>query len=187
MVGLVAFAAEKLLVIRPVHFLTGFLFLYGILGASWYANAQKYALRVTQGQLFSDSLRFFREVAALVPNAKPDTLVLYVCDPNINYRWRSMDAMAGFYLYDGVRIGTYSNASYLPNRVSYRFIPWLDAGADYGYDQVIMIGCTPDHLYVEETFPKSLLPEGVSDVPYNPFGRILPGFIPPERGRMLGY
>src|SRR6266496_790512 len=80
-ITLVTFMAEKLLVIRPVHFLTGFLFLYGILGASWYADAQKYALRVVQGQQFSDSLRFFREVSALVPNAKPDTLVLYRCDP----------------------------------------------------------------------------------------------------------
>jgi len=57
----------------------------------------------------------------------------------------------------------------------------LDAGADYGYDQIIVIGCTPDDLYIEATFPKILLPEGVNDVPYNPFGRILPGFIPPER------
>ena len=142
---------------------------------------------MAQGQQFSDSVRFFREVAALVPNAKPDTLVLYLCDPSINYRWRSMDAMAGFYLYDGVRVGTYTQAAYLPDKVSYSFLASLDAGADYGYDQVIVIGCTPDHLYVEETFPKSLLPEGVSDVPYNPFARILPGFIPPERGRMLGY
>jgi hypothetical protein len=205
LVGLVAFVAEKLLVIRPVHFLTGFLFLYGLLGAwpvhfltgflflygllgaSWYIDAQRYALRVVQGKQFSDSVRFFREVAALVPNAKPDTLVLYLCDPNINYGWRSMDAMAGFYLYDGVRIGTYSQATYMPDKVSYSFLAALDPGADYDYDQVIVIGCKPDHLYVAATFPKSLLPEGVRDVPYNPFARIINGFIPPQRGQILGY
>ena len=95
--------------------------------------------------------------------------------------------MAGFALYDGVRIGTYSQATYLPDKVSYSFLASLDAGADYPYDQVIVIGCTPDHLYIEDTFPKSLLPEGVSDVPYHPFERIIPGFVPPERGQMLGY
>jgi hypothetical protein len=183
--GFAALALERLLSVRLGHLLTGFLFLYGITGASWYYQAQMYAL--AEGSQFDTSLRFFRELVALVPNTKEDTLILYDCNREVKYQWRLIDSMAGIYLYDGVRIGVPEQISWLPDKLNYEFIDWLDAGASYDYNQLIIIGCATNHLYVKNSFPARFLPVGVKAVDYNPFMRIVNDFIPPERGRILGY
>ncbi len=140
------------------------------------------------GPQWDTTLRFFREVVALVPNAQPDTLILYDCDAPDAYQWRRIDAMAAIYLYDeGMRIGVPEQITWLPDQAVYQFIEWLDPASSYGYDQLVVIGCANGHLYVMDTFPPHLLPDGVGQVAYNPFARILNGFIPPERGRILGY
>jgi hypothetical protein len=184
-VGLLALAVGRFLIYRPVNLLLGFVFFYGIVGASWYYQAQMYA--VSSDQSFDVSLRLFREIVALVPNAKADTLILYDCNVKDSYQWRLIDSIAGIYLYDKVNIASIDQITWLPDRINYHFIDWLSPPLSYNYNQLILIGCRNNHLYIADSFPARFLPTGVEEVEYNPFARIINGFIPPERGNILGY
>jgi hypothetical protein len=57
--------------------------------------------------------------------------------------------------------------------------------AYYPYDQVVMMGCDGERIYILTKIPVHLLPDDSDHGSYNPYQRVIPSFIVPEKSRIL--
>ncbi|MCS6837121.1 MAG: hypothetical protein NZ750_14025 [Anaerolineae bacterium] len=189
LLALLARLLAKPLNLRPVALVGGALVVAVAAQFHWVAESR-----------WSNDLRsngdLVRLLAALVPNAQPDTLIYYACENGLYPKNRGARSLANLspFLYgqgSNIYIGVAGEVMD-ENPVKWRnLVPRAD-GVDfdetwiigdeqrYRYEQVVAIDCEGYRLFVAANFPTAYLPSNADVSAYHPFPRLRDGWLTPQ-------
>jgi hypothetical protein len=185
--GLAAWGLRRLAVAPLGVSLFAFTIVFFTLGAHWYHEHQIAA----QGESadFSQHRQLFQEILARVPNVAEGTLLVYDCPREADpvYTLRAADPYGIRYLYRDrgtirATLGVYFQADRVVDADSYSTLLGPPLPTEYGYDEVIGLRCTEDGIDILDELPEEWGGEAAA---YDPYARIVNGFIQPEQARIL--
>ena len=184
-IGLLGHALNHALGIRIQATLITSVILFSLLGMSWYTTAQN----TVHDRRFDKSLQFFHDFFALVPRVEDHSLIVFDCsDDAFYYEWVRIDDLAVRYFYNPtIHASPMKYVEWTPDKVIYAYpILFLEPEPiEYLYDEVVLVQCTDNYLYIAPTIPQSIMPDTVSG--YNPFARISQDFFTEGQWHLLGF
>ncbi len=142
-----------------------------------------------RARTFAESTGFFRQVTALAPGVRANTLMIYLCDDPGLYHFDDIDALAVRYLYQAdIHMAPLGDLAFAPDSVTFTYnIEFLNFGSrNYGYDDIIVFGCDDERITLYDVFPPGLAPEGAQTNIYAPYALIEQGLITGKQARALG-
>jgi hypothetical protein len=162
--------------------------LYFTLGTTWYYQHQM-KINTTLWADFSERMVVFRQLQALIPEVVPTTLIAYHCNrhPTDLYHNPISDVYGVRLLYqDRAAFQSTNNIVFTTDRAFVDLIYGNLIGpkfpTEYTYDQMILVGCTDEGLFIHETLP----PEINGDTAlYQPKARIVATLLQDWQQRML--
>ena len=180
---------QRFFAVRPGLIIVGALSVLFCVGCYWYYHDNANA---PEPYDFTQQAVFFREFVSLIPDVKSPTLIYYQCDTSdtkvsTRYQSETGDVYGIRYLYDDRanfrKTNELSfNAQDITVASSYGDLLGPILPKRYGYDQLVVVACTPDGLTIVDPLPAAL---AQGENAYNPYQRIVYDYINPSQARIL--
>lgn len=197
LIGIIAVLAQRLLKVSQSVILVTLLTVFFVAAGHWFFQAQLLANNVNADlHRFDEQLILYQEIVSLAPYVEEDTFFILDCPtPHTvpQHFWFGNEKLGAVYLYQSTaHLDIIQNITFDEENIRWEFehlypLIMLSYPNDrtYEYEQIILLECYEDKLRIIEHLPADQIPEGLDLSAYHPYGRIIDGFLPPERSRIF--